>query len=608
MKEPSQPGLQSERDHSKAILESIDTYIYAKDTQHRFTYVNQKVCALLGQSPEVLIGQTDEAFIGAELFAERIISENKVLVGGERIKVQECIFLSSTGRHHTFESIKTPLRSADGVIIGLCSLTTDVTEKVELEGRLKQEHELLQSILDNIDAHIYIKDHDGKYLYASPGVVKLLHRSLSEILGADDYAVHASPIADQLVEVDRSVLNSGKKIATKEVVLNAQGEKRQFWSVKLPLKREGDRDCLLGISTDVTTLVDAQQQNEFKGHILELLAIGRPLNEVLEAVVRGIEQLHPDSLCSILLLDESGRRFKEIIAPSLPGFYNEAICGMEIGIGLGSCGTAAATGCRVIVTDISTHPYWEHYKELALRAGLMACWSQPIFSSKREVLGTFAIYQRQPGSPTESDLTLIEKCAHLASIAIEKNRSDEAIRDFAFLDSLTQLPNRRLLLDRMSIACATSQRSGMYGAVLSLDLDHFKPLNDSHGHIAGDLLLIDLADRLKQAVRDADTVARIGGDEFIIIVNGLSPDLAASRREAMRIAEKLRIIADAPYRITLANHDGSDCQIEHQCTVSIGVALFLGEDLSRSQILRCADEAMYLAKGGGRDTVKLFDV
>ena len=608
MKEPSQPGLQSDPDHFKAILESIDAYIYSKDTQHRFTYANQKVCALLGQSLENLIGQTDEAFIGAERFAERIISEDKVLVGGETIEVQETIFLSSTGRRHTFESIKTPLRTTDGEIVGLCSLTTDVTQKAELEGNLKREHELLQLILDNTDAHVYIKDHEGKYLYASPQVVTLCDRPLSEILGADDYAMHARPIADQLVEVDRKVLNSGRKIATKEAVQNAQGEKRQFWSVKLPLRREGIPDCLLGMSTDVTALVDAQQQNEFKGHILELLAIGKPLTEVLEAVVQGIEQIHPNMLCSILLLDETGRYFTKVIAPSLPDFYNEAICGMEIGIGLGSCGTAATTGCRVIVSDISAHPYWDRYREVAYRAGLMACWSQPIFSSKHEILGTFAIYQRQPGDPAESDLTLIEKSAHLASIAIEKNQADEAIHDFAFFDSLTRLPNRRLLSDRLSIALASSQRTGKYGAVLSLDLDHFKPLNDTHGHDAGDLLLTDLTNRLTQAVRDVDTVARIGGDEFIIILNGLSPDLAASQGEASQIAEKLRKVADEPYLITLENHDGTNCQIVHQCTASIGVALFRGEDLSESQILRRADEAMYGAKANGRDTVKLFDV
>ena len=608
MKPKGQSGLQSERDQFKAILDSVDAYIYAKDTQHCFTYANQKVCALLGQSLENLIGQTDEAVVGAERFAELIISEDKVLVGGERIEVQETIFLSSTGRRHTFAVIKTPLRSADGVIIGLCALTTDVTQKVALEGNLKQEHELLQSILDNIDAHIYIKDHEGKYLYASPEVVKLYHRPLTEILGADDYAVHPRPIADQLAEIDRRVLATGKQVATKEVLQTALGEKLQFWSVKLPLKREGMPDCLLGISTDITTLIDAQQQNEFKGRILELLAIGKPLNEVLEAIVRGIEQLHPDLLCSILLLDETGRRFTKIIAPSLPGFYNEAISGLEIGVGLGSCGTAAATGCRVIVSDISTHPYWDRYRELAHRAGLMACWSQPIFSSKREILGTFAIYQRQPGSPTDSDLTLIEKTAHLASIAVEKNQADEAIHDFAFYDSLTRLPNRRLLSDRLSIALASSQRTGKYGAVLSLDLDRFKPLNDTHGHDAGDLLLIDLAGRLKQAVREVDTVARIGGDEFIIVLNGLSPDLADSRREAIQIAEKLRNVADEPYTIAVNKDDGSICHVEHQCTASIGVALFRGEDLSQNQILRRADDAMYRAKASGKDTVKLFDV
>ena len=119
---------------------------------------------------------------------------------------------------------------------------------------------------------------------------------------------------------------------------------------------------------------------------------------------------------------------------------------------------------------------------------------------------------------------------------------------------------------------------------------------------------MDLANRLKQAVREVDTVARIGGDEFIIILNGLSPNLTDSRGEALQIAEKLRKVADEPYTITLNKDDGSVCHIEHQCTASIGVAMFRGEDLSQSQILRHADEAMYRAKADGKDTVKLFDV
>jgi PAS domain S-box-containing protein len=148
----------------------------------------------------------------------------------------------------------------------------------------------------------------------------------------------------------------------------------------------------------------------------------------LEAIVQGVEQLNPAMICSILLLSSDGKHLGKGVAPSLPDFYNAALDGVEIGVGVGSCGTAAFTGERVIVEDISTHPYWVSYKELASRAGLGACWSQPIRSSTGQVLGTFAIYHHEVHMPVEADITLIEQSANLISIAIERKQDEEAIR------------------------------------------------------------------------------------------------------------------------------------------------------------------------------------
>jgi GAF domain-containing protein len=133
-------------------------------------------------------------------------------------------------------------------------------------------------------------------------------------------------------------------------------------------------------------------------------------------------------VCSILLLDDEGKYFVEGVAPSLPDFYNEAIKGVEIGIGVGSCGTAAFTGKPVIVEDIATHPYWTPYKELAARAGLGACWSQPILSSLNQVLGTFAIYHREAIASVASDMYFIEQSARLASLAIERKQAEIELR------------------------------------------------------------------------------------------------------------------------------------------------------------------------------------
>ncbi|MBS0361250.1 MAG: response regulator [Proteobacteria bacterium] len=161
---------------------------------------------------------------------------------------------------------------------------------------------------------------------------------------------------------------------------------------------------------------------------MTLMAAGKPLADVLEAIVLSAEAEAPDILCSILLLDESRRRLSLGAAPSLPEFYNEAIEGVEIGPEVGSCGRAIALNERVIVEDIETHPYWKDFKDLAGRAGLRSCWSQPILGGEGEVAGAFGIYHRDARAPTEDDIAFIEAAAELASIAIGRHQSEARAR------------------------------------------------------------------------------------------------------------------------------------------------------------------------------------
>ena len=158
---------------------------------------------------------------------------------------------------------------------------------------------------------------------------------------------------------------------------------------------------------------------------MTLIAGGNPLPMVLEAIVLAVEAEDPGILCSILLLDETGRRLLLGAAPSLPDDYNQAIDGVAIGPTAGSCGTAAALGRRVIVEDIQTDPLWADYKHLAEAADLAACWSQPIRAANGAVLGTFAIYQRQIAAPDAEDIAFIEAAADLAAIAIDRRRAEE---------------------------------------------------------------------------------------------------------------------------------------------------------------------------------------
>ncbi len=185
----------------------------------------------------------------------------------------------------------------------------------------------------------------------------------------------------------------------------------------------------------------------------------------------------------------------------------------------------------------------------------------------------------------------------------ERQVAAEKIHHLAFHDPLTQLPNRLTLNDRLQHAMAASKRSGRYGALLFLDLDHFKPLNDAHGHEAGDLLLVEAAQRIVKCVREMDTVARFGGDEFVVILGELDVDFAASMAQAELVAEKIRAALAAPYFLAVTTCSGVTRQVEHHCTASIGLTLFLDHERSQEEVLKSADAAMYLSKEGGRDRV-----
>jgi len=179
-----------------------------------------------------------------------------------------------------------------------------------------------------------------------------------------------------------------------------------------------------------------------------------------------------------------------------------------------------------------------------------------------------------------------------------RKQAEEEINNLAFFDPLTTLPNRRLLLDRLGQALASSTRSGKQGALLFIDLDNFKDLNDNRGHHIGDLLLQQVASRLSACTRAGDTTARLGGDEFVVMLEDLSPNVADAATQARMVGEKILASLNQPYRLA-----GSG----HRSTPSIGIALFCGHQTLIDDLLKRADLAMYQAKAGGRNTLRFFD-
>lgn len=188
----------------------------------------------------------------------------------------------------------------------------------------------------------------------------------------------------------------------------------------------------------------------------------------------------------------------------------------------------------------------------------------------------------------------------------ERKQMQDHVRQLAFYDPLTRLPNRRLLVDRLSQTLTASQRRASFGALMFLDLDKLKPINDAHGHEAGDALLIEVARRLNQCVRKSDTVARLGGDEFVVMLTDLGADRVESASQAASVAEKIRSFLAQPYALRAG--PGNAPTIGVDCAASIGVILFCDADTDTEILVKRADMAMYRSKNAGGNSVVFEDV
>src|SRR6185437_3749458 len=325
--------------------------------------------------------------------------------------------------------------------------------------------------------------------------------------------------------------------------------------------------------------------------VLEMIARSTPLEEVLTELARLIERQAPGTAVMLVLIEPDGRHVRLGAAPSLPAGFVGELRRFVIGPQNCSCGPAMCSGEPVIVTDIATSPLWTEFGALALEHGLRACWSTPIFSRTGVVLGSFAMYYREVHGPEDSERKLVELATHIAGIAIEHARDEERIRHMARYDALTELPNRVMFRDHVARAIGSEDRESLT-AVLLIDLDGFKDVNDSLGHEMGDQLLCEAAARLRQCVRDGDTVARLGGDEFAMSLPGLR-----DASEAARVGEQVLATLRQPFTVDV---------YELHTTASIGICLHPSDGDSPEALVRNADAALYHAKDCGRDRYEFF--
>jgi len=297
------------------------------------------------------------------------------------------------------------------------------------ETRLRASEARLRAIFDTEPECVKLLAADGSLREMNPAGLRMIE--------ADSFQqVENQCIYPLVVEAHRGAFRDlsarvfgGESGKLEFEIVGLKGGRRWLETHASPLRdATGKVTVLLGITRDVTERKQAECQSASERRVLELLARAAPHAECLDQLTRECEALFPGMICSVLLLDADGRHLRHGAAPSLPADYIAAIDGIEIGPGVGSCGTAAHTGRTVIVSDIATDPLWADYKELALRHELRACWSVPILGEAGKVLGTLALYYQSPRAPQPEELATHERFANLASLAILRQRTMETLR------------------------------------------------------------------------------------------------------------------------------------------------------------------------------------
>jgi diguanylate cyclase (GGDEF)-like protein/PAS domain S-box-containing protein len=574
---------------------------------------------------------------------------------------------------------------------------------------------LLRTLMDSNPDHIYAKGLDGRYLDCNQAFIEFVGRSREDVIGkrVEDFFTKVNVNLSN--EQDEQVFSKDEVICKEIWVSGRSGADQLIECIKTPLKNpDGKVIGLLAVNRDITSRHFENALLKQNTRVLDMLIRGVSLNNILSEIVKGIESVYSNSLCSILLLDKEKKHLLSGAAPSLPDFYSDAINGLAIGVGVGACGTAASTGELVISADIQNDPYWADFKELAAKADLAACWSQPIFGSSHEILGTFAIYHSYPHQPNNDHIAMMEQASQLVSLALERKQVEgdlqklsraveqsptmvlitdesgkieyvneeftdvtgysldevrgetpgilnagetapefykemwgvilaghdwhgeirnktksgqpywsmlsispildethkithfigvsedisaqkktlEQIEQLAFYDPLTLLGNRRLFKEQLDVELKKAKRNSTIFALFYLDLDNFKQINDTLGHDAGDGLLQAIADRLRSTLRQSDLIARIGGDEFIVLL----PDVSGPA-EVASVANKLLQAISQPVLL------GSS---EVKATVSLGITMVPTDGDDWAVLMKNADLAMYRAKHKGRNNFQFF--
>jgi len=411
------------------VTQATDGIVLIDVMAETFTEFNDAACQALGYSREE--------------FARLRVRDIKVEAEAKRTNHHmQAILANGYGEfdvlHRHRDGSLRNVRASNRVInrhghVFLAAIWVDITERKQDEERLRTSESRFRKLLEVTPLPLtYVNQHGG-LVFRNKRFIEVFGYTYEDAPNLAQWWLRAYPDPDYRQSVikkwDMAVkqaIETGRDIEPEQYRIKCKdGVERIVEISGITLA-----DDYLATFTDLTERKYLERQSENEREVLEMLAKNQPLPTLLNQLALGYEALFPGIRCSILLMDPDGKRLRHGAAPSLPTAYNEAIDGMEIGLGAGSCGTAAYTEKTTCVADIANDPLWQDFKALALPFGLKACWSVPILSGRGRVLGTFALYQTMPGAPQAKELAAIERGAHLASLAIERSQATQALDQY----------------------------------------------------------------------------------------------------------------------------------------------------------------------------------
>ncbi|NQD36858.1 EAL domain-containing protein [Permianibacter sp. IMCC34836] len=442
---------------------------------------------------------------------------------------------------------------------------------------IQQQSTRLREIVDALPLYLSVRTKTGEVLIANRAMRQLGESEPDWLQQARETV---NPTSQAVLDVTGSVQDS-------------HGQLRLLQAQVLPL-HDAEKQAVLVLAQDVTERTRQQQIEQLHVRVLQRLTDGTSLAAVLAHVVQVVESMEPELLASILLVDHQRGVIRHAAAGRLPAFYCEAIDGIAIGHGVGSCGTAAAIGQRVIVGDIATDPLWQDYTELAARAGLAACWSEPVKGSNGQVLATFALYTRQPALPTPAQLQLIDSVAALVRLAIERHRAQQHLRQLS--RAIEQTASAVMLCDaRGVIEYVNASFSQMLG----------QTAEQAQGQSALQLMLPDDADG--QLVRDAISLSLQEG-------RGWQGEFIGCRRDGNKLwlHASLSPISNGTGQIENVVAVLEDISSYKQAQAKVEYLAFhdalTGLANRRLFLLRLEEEVRRLRRAGGMAALLFFDL